>query len=113
MKIKQLAIKHPELGEITIHSKVPHELMQQVGTVVAHYSKINPFFSGRIWDNEDGSFTIQYLRMVQTENIGVGEKIDGSSIQGGVTMITNKRVDNESDRIKIYPSGVLSVITEN
>jgi len=50
--------------------------------------------------------------MVNTEIVGVGEKREGNSIQGGVTIITNKRVDNNSDRIEIYPSAVLSVIRQ-
>jgi len=80
MQVKTIAVKHPELGEITVHSEVPYELMQQVGTIVPHYSKMKPFFSGTIWENDDKTFTIQYLRMVNTEIVGVGEKRDGNSI---------------------------------
>ena len=112
MKIKQIKINHPELGEITVNSFVPYELMKEVGTVTGDFSKIKPFYSGDIWSNDDGTFSIRRLRVVETNRVGVGHKETDGGCTGGVTMITNFEVDKESPIITIYPSGVISLIKD-
>lgn len=112
MIIKQITINHPKLGVITVNSRVSREIMECVGTVVERFSKIKPFYSGTIWSNDDGSFGIRRLRVVETNSIGVGLIDRDGDYTHGVTMITNFEVDKDSPIITIYPSGVISLIKD-
>ena len=107
MKVKQIEIKHPQLGQIVINSSVDEKINELIGTITHDYSKQPNYYYADIYKNTDGTFKIENLNIITPEPINVGMMKTKGGCKSFVTLITNKRV---SDYIVVYPSGVISVL---
>lgn len=106
MKVKQIQINHPQLGQIVINSSVEKEINELIGTITNDYSKYPMYYHGDIYKNEDGTFKIQGLSIVQPESVIVGLMRTSYGSKNSVKIITNRKA---SEDIVVYPSGVVSV----
>lgn len=102
----KITIKHDTLGEITIHDKIPNEIMERVGTIVPDFSKIPTFYYADIIENEGGTFTIINLGQVKPETVNIGMKKYVGGSKSFITVITNKW---NLSKLVVYPSGIVSV----
>jgi hypothetical protein len=107
MKVKQISIKHTELGEIQIYSEIPNHIQQQIGDVVRDYSKGILFYHAEIEKNDDGTFKIMNLSVVRNECIIIGYMNNDKGVKNFITVVTNKKI---SDDFVVYPIAILSVI---
>jgi hypothetical protein len=110
MKIKSLSISHPNLGLVTVHAEVPNKIMKSIGVVVEKYATMDRFYSADIYKEDDGSFSLLNMRVVQTSTIEVGMRKEGGSCGYTVTMITNFRVSKDNNSERIYPNGIISLV---
>lgn len=106
MKVKQIQINHPQLGQIVINSEVEKEINELIGTITNDYSKYPKYYHADIYKNKDGTFKIENLKIITPETINVGMMKTQYGCKSFVTLITNK---NASSDIIVYPSGVISV----
>ena len=102
----KLHIKHSTLGEILIHSEVEKGMNEKIGTVTDDYSKYPQYYHAKIEKNEDGTFSIEDLRIIQPETINVGMMKTSTGGKSFITVITNRLV--EEGVTVVYPSAVLS-----
>lgn len=110
--IKQITIKHPVLGEIVINSEVDKEINDLIGTITTNYSKYPNYYYANIAKNDDGSFKISRLRIIQPESIVVGFHKTDSGSSNCITVVTN-RLLFDGDSITVYPLGILSIISKD
>ena len=106
MKIKQIQINHPELGQIVINSEVEKEINDKIGTITEDYSKYPMYYHANIFKNEDGTFKIDNLSIITPKSLKVGIKKTNSGFINFITVITNNPVGKD---IVVYPSGVLTI----
>jgi hypothetical protein len=105
-KIKKIEFKHPELGIIIVNSEIEKEVSEKIGDVINDNSKFC-YYHGKILKNEDGTFTIPKLLIIENEFIDVGMMNNSKGIKNYLNIITNKKC---FDGIVIYPSAINSVI---
>lgn len=104
--LKEIQIKHPELGEIIIYSELAEGMNDQIGTITSDYSKYPCYYYANILKNADGTFTIKDLNVIKPEAINVGFMKTSSGGKGFITVITNRHIKGE---LVMYPSGVIYV----
>lgn len=107
MKVKQIQINHPQLGQIVVNSSIEKEINELIGTVTDDYSKYPKYYHADIYKNEDGTFKIENLNIITPESINVGMMKTQGGCKSFVTLITNKKASAD---IVVYPSGVISVL---
>ena len=107
MKVKQIQINHPQLGQIVINSSVEKEINELIGTITDDYAKYPKYYHADIYKNPDDTFKIENLNIITTETINVGMMKTQYGCKSFVTLITNKKA---SEDIVIYPAGVISVL---
>ena len=106
MKVKQIQINHPQLGQIVINSSVEKEINELIGTITDDYAKYPKYYHANIFKNEDGTFKIENLNIITPQSVNVGMMKTQGGCKSFVTLITNKTA---SEDIVIYPAGVISV----
>lgn len=106
MKVNQIQINHPQLGQIVINSSVEKEINELIGTITDDYAKYPKYYHANIFKNEDGTFKIENLNIITPETINVGMMRTQGGCKSFVTLITNKKASAD---IVVYPSGVISV----
>jgi hypothetical protein len=106
MKVKQIQINHPQLGQIVVNSKVEKEINDMIGTITHDYAKYPKYYHANIFKNEDGTFKIENLNIITPQSVNVGMMKTPVGCKSFVTLITNKKA---SEDIVVYPSGVISV----
>lgn len=107
MKVKQISIKHPELGDIEINSTIQKQVADKIGDVAEDYTRECLFYYSDINKNEDGTFDINKLMVIQPERLDVGWMNNSKGNKGFITVITNRVA---GDDITIYPNAIMSVI---
>ena len=107
MKVKQIQINHPQLGQIVINSSIDEKTNELIGTITHDYSKYPNYYHADIYKNADGTFKIENLNIIKPEPINTGIMKTKGGYKSFVTLITNKRA---SEDIVVYPSGVISVL---
>lgn len=108
-EIKQITIKHPSLGEITIHTEIDQKYNDLIGKFGDGGGvKGLKYFNGHVLENEDKTFSIVDLNLLQSKDVNVGwYKTNGGS-RNFVSLFMNKPI--EEHLLVIYPSAVLSVV---
>lgn len=106
MKVKQIQINHPQLGQIVINSSVEKEINELIGTITHDYAKYPKYYHADIYKNSDDTFKIENLNIITPETINVGMMKTQGGCKSFVTLITNKKASAD---IVVYPSGVISV----
>jgi len=107
MKVKQITIKHPELGEISINGSIEESIQDKIGDVTNDYSNELLFYHAEIQENNNQIFSIKNLNVIKPESINVGWMENKKGHKNFITIITNRKI---SEDINIYPLAVLSVI---
>ena len=106
MKVNQIQFNHPQLGIIVVNSSVDKEINELIGTITDDYAKYPMYYHADIYKNEDGTFKIEYLNIIQPESIIVGAMKTSYGCKNSIRIITNRKA---SEDIVVYPSGVISV----
>lgn len=106
MKVKQISIKHPEQGEIQIHTSIPKDIGETIGDVVSDYSKGCPFYHAKVVKNEDETFSIDNLKVIKPDSVRVGWMENSKGKKTFITVVKNIPL---GDNVVIYPNGVISV----
>ena len=106
MKVKEIQINHPQLGQIVINSDIDKETNELIGTITDDYAKYPMYYHADIFKNEDGTFKIENLNIIQPQTIIVGLMRTSYGSKNTVKIITNRKA---SEDIVVYPSGVISV----
>ena len=108
-EIKQITIKDPSVGEITIHTEIDQKHNDLIGKFGDGGGiKGLKFFNGHVLKNEDETFSIMDLKLLQSENVNVGwHKTNGGSCNF-VSLFMNKPFIEYN--LVIYPNAVLSVV---
>jgi len=107
MKVNQIHIKHPILGEIIVNGAIDKEISEKIGDILEDYSKYPEYYYADITKNEDGTFYLQKFCVIKPESINVGWMDNSKGQKNFITVVTNRNI---SDDIMIYPSAILSVI---
>lgn len=102
----KLTIKHDTYGEITIHDKIPSEIMEMIGDVTSDFGKSTPFYYADIIKNEDATFTIKDLGIIKSESFNVGWMDNSKGSKNFVTLMVNRVSVGE---FIAYPLGIISV----
>lgn len=106
MRVKEIQIIHPQLGQIVINSSVEKEINELIGTITDDFAKYPMYYHADIFKSEDGTFKIENLNIIQPESIIVGAMKTSYGGKNSVKIITNRKV---SEDIVVYPSGIVSV----
>ena len=109
MKVKQIQIKHPSLGEIVVNSGIEKDIAEQIGDICSDYSNEPLYYCANISKNEDETFSLKNLHVIRPEGIHIGWMKNSKGEKNFITVVTNKKA---ADDITVYPSAVLSVIYE-
>lgn len=103
MKVK---IKHEDLGEIVIHSELPKEVNDIIGTVVGDYYKYK-FYHATIEEDENNRFIIRHLHIITPKIINVGSI--STSCGGSKNFVNIMHNVYLLEHLIIYPLGILYV----
>jgi hypothetical protein len=104
MKITRISIKDPNLGEITIHSELPQEVNDKIGTIAYDFAK-DKFYFADIKKNENEVFEIRELRVVMPKGFNVGFH----NTSGGSKNYTNLYVNHFIGNFDLFQNAVVSV----
>lgn len=106
-EIKQITIKHSSFGEITIHSEIDQKHNDLIGKFGDGIKGLK-YFNGNVLKNEDETFSIIDLKLLQSQNVNVGWYKTSGGSSNFVRLFMNKPVSGND--LLIYPNAVLSVI---
>lgn len=107
MKVNQIHIKHPILGEIIVNGSIEKKISEQIGDISEDYSKYPEYYYSEITKNEDGTFFLQKFGIIKPEGLNVGWMDNSKGQKNFITVVTNRKA---GDDIMIYPSAVMSVV---
>jgi len=108
MEVKEITIKHSLFGEITIHTEIDKEYYELIGQRGDGGGKNGlKYFNGDVSKNEDETFSIRRLNLLQSENFIVGWHHQGSVQSTYVPLFVNKKA---CDDLVVYPNAILSVV---
>ena len=108
-EIKQITIKHPTEGEITVHTSLPEEISEMIGDVVSDFDD-SKFYYGYVRKLKDGSFVITELKLVAPESFNVGFMDNSKGCKNFITVLKTKNI---GDEYVFFQNGVVSVEFED
>lgn len=105
-KIKKLTIAHNELGNIEINTEIPEHIQEQIGDTTEDYTNSPKFYHADISKLPDGTFDVRRLKVIKPDCVDTGWMNNSKGSKNFVTIIKNISI---SDKIQVYPKGIISV----
>lgn len=106
MKVSQIHIKHPVLGEIVVNGTIKKKINEQIGDVTEDFSREPNYYYADITKNDDGTFFLERFGIIKPVSYNIGWMDNSKGIKNFIQVISNVKA---GDDIMIYPSAVLSV----
>lgn len=107
IEVKEIEIKHPTEGDITINTAIPDEINESIGEIENSFGKDPGFYHATVIKNKDGTFDIKNLKVIKPDSVNVGWFSNSKGNRNYINVIKNLHV---GDDLTIYPSGIISVI---
>ena len=108
MKIKQVTFKHPNIGEITVNSKLPKKIRNKIGTVVSKKHK-KFFYAKKIKKLDNGNIVIKDLCSTIVRKFNIGIDCDSGNGTNFMKIICNHYI---KETITLSPNNILILIEE-